>query len=312
MTNDNEGYTDEHTIYTQTTHHTTETSSANGDKKRNFSTQSANYSTQSTNEHHRNFISVNDGTLRITIRWKPTHYDTIHEADDEEEWAQGATKMIQEIFSNPTAPILLVAWQDTAMHPTSILNIHSLKPKELHKYRSPKVSNLASYKMYVFGIRICSLDTTFSTGTWLKNPTIKEALTHNGVSLNISNSTCDSGNMVNAGVILLKHPTYTHRLYFLLALRRHLPPNTPFFDIGIHQKTHNGIDSPHLVIKCGENHQDSLTQILSDFLDGKQTTALYIGTKYLRSITQEAAEELFDMHQKYVNSIVRLQLSPTL
>jgi hypothetical protein len=58
------------------------------------------------------------------------------------------------------------------------------------------------------------------------------------------------------------------------------------------------------------NHHEALTEILSEYLDGKQTTALYIGTKILASMTQEASEDIFDMHQKYVNSIQRLPLFP--
>jgi hypothetical protein len=53
-----------------------------------------------------------------------------------------------------------------------------------------------------------------------------------------------------------------------------------------------------------------LTEILSDFLDGKQTTALFIGTKILQSMTQETTNNLFDTHQKYVDSIQRLPLFP--
>ena len=189
-------------------------------------------------------------------------------------------------------------------------NITLLSSDKFTAIRSPKISNLDSYGMTIFGIRICATDPAFSTGTWLTDSTVKEALAKHRVELNISNSTCDSGKMVVAGAILLKHPQYTHRLYFLLALRRCLPNHTPFFDIGIHQRTTGGIDSPHLVVKCGENHQEALTEILSNFMDGKQTTAIYIGTQVLQSMTQEATEDLFDTHQKYVNSIQRLPLSP--
>ena len=137
--------------------------------------------------------------------------------------------------------------------------------------------------MCIFGIRICATDKIFSSGSWLKNDNIKDALERHRVELTISNSTCDSGQMMVAGTIFLKHPVYTHRLYFLLALRRSLPSNTPYFDIAVHRRTPSGIDCPHLVVKCGEQHQDALTEILSDFLDGKQTTALFIGTKLLQS-----------------------------
>jgi hypothetical protein len=188
--------------------------------------------------------------------------------------------------------------------------IDALTTSQLTELCSPKISHLDSYRMCIFGIRICSTEASFSTGTWLANDFVKSSLAKHNVEINISNSTCDSGRMVTAGAILLKHPTYTHRLYYLLSLRKQLPLNTPFFDIGIHQRTSNGIASPHLVVKCGENHQEALTEILSDSLDGKQTTAIYIGNKILQSMTQEASEELFDTHQQYVDAVQRLPLSP--
>jgi hypothetical protein len=50
--------------------------------------------------------------------------------------------------------------------------------------------------------------------------------------------------------------------------------------------------------------------MLSNLMDGIKTTALYVGTQYIQSLTQEALEALYDLHQKYVNSIQRLPLSP--
>jgi hypothetical protein len=259
---------------------------------------------QKPNEH----IPINDGTLRITVRWKPNNYEAL--IQDEELWTKEAVEMLQDILKHPLSPISLVPWQEKVINNSKMTKVTSLEANSLKQLCSPKVSNLESYNMSVFGIRICATDPAFSTGTWLKDSTVQESLANHRVELNISNSTCDSGKMVVAGVILLKHPKFTHRLYYLLSLRRQLPTNTPFFDIGTHQRTQNGIASPHLVVKCGENHQETLTEILSDHLDGTQTTAIYIGTKVLQSMTQEATEDLFDTHQKYVNSIQRLPLSP--
>ena len=149
----------------------------------------------------------------------------------------------------------------------------------------------------------------FSTGNWLTHPDIKEALKFHHVDLTISNSTCDS-NMITAGTILLKHPKHTQRRYFLMSIRRYIPSNAPYFDIGVHQRTVNGIKSPHLVVKCGENHKVILSEILSNLMDGNKTTALFLSTTYIKSLTQEALQDLYDLHQKYVNSIQRLSLSP--
>jgi hypothetical protein len=216
--------------------------------------------------------------------------------------------MLKDIFNHPSK-IRFVPWTDKITN-TNMVNVDQLTTRELPCLRAPKISYLASRSMCIFGIRICATDKIFASGSWLKHETTKIALEHHHVELTISNSTCDSGPMVVTGTIFLKHPVYTHRLYFLLALRRSLPISTPYFDIAVHRRTPGGIECPHLVVKCGEQHQDSLTEILSDFLDGKQTTALFIGTKLLQSMTQEANTNLYDTHQKYVDSIQRLPLFP--
>ena len=251
----------------------------------------------------RDTTPINDGTLRITIRWKPENYDEL--TKDDSNWNIQITQMLKDIFTHPTTTISLVPWQDKTISSTRMVHSTSLTPDIVENLRSPKITTIDSLHMFIFAIRICVTDST-----WITHDQIKEALKQHHAVLNISNSTCDSGNMVTAGNILLKHPQFTHRLYFLRAIRRCLPPNTPFFDIGVNQRSANGIQSPHLVVRCGENHQETLTEILSDFFDGIQTTALYIGSKVIESMTQEATEELFEMHQKYVNSIQRLPLSP--
>jgi hypothetical protein len=253
-------------------------------------------------------VPINDGTLRITIRWKPSNYAELT-TDDNLRHHQ-ATLMLQDILHHPLSPISLVPWTNAIANNTTMTTTTSLTPTSLPTLCSPKTSNLSSLSMFVFGIRICATDPTFSTGVWLTDDIVKKSLDKHQVALTVSNSTCDSGRMVTAGSILLKHPQYTHRLHFLRALRSQLPINTPFFDIGIHRHTLNGIHSPHLVVKCGENHQETLTEILSAFLDGQQTTAIYIGTKVLQSMMQEATKDLFDTHQKYVNAIQRLPLHP--
>jgi hypothetical protein len=220
--------------------------------------------------------------------------------------------MLKDILHHPLSPISLVPWKEnlTLSNTPKMINISELTDSMLPTMCSPKISYVDSHNLCIFAIRICATDPTFSTGSWITDAFVQKSLAHHCVELTISNSTCDSGKMVVAGVILLKHQQYTHRLYYLLALRNQLPSNTPFFDIGIHKRTTTGIQSPHLVVKCGEHHQEALTEILSDHLDGKQTTAIYIGNKIIQSMTQESLEDLFDTHQKYVNAIQRLPLYP--
>jgi hypothetical protein len=280
---------------------TTQSTTATTDTHRQHGTNKSTYSKQDKTQ-------VNDGTLRMTIRWKPSDYTELRQ--DDKAWSETASKMLRDIFYHPTNTIYVVPWQDKSISAARMVPTHSINQENLKQVCSPQISHIDSYSMSIIGIRICVSDTTFTTGSWINNEKVKTSLATNNVEVQISNSTCDSGTMMTAGAILLKHPGLTHRMYFLLALRRKLPNNTPFFDIGVHKRTQNGIECHHLVVRCGENHHEVLTEILSDCLDGKQTTALYIGTKILASMTQEATEDLFDTHQKYVNSLQRLPLSP--
>jgi hypothetical protein len=284
------------------THNTSDTSTTNHLPAGQSNTTKSVGSTTMKHDH----TQINDGSLRVTVRWRPENYDDI--SDDEVIWNEYATTMLKDIFNHPSK-IRFVPWTDTITN-ANMVNADQITTNALSGLRAPKISFLESRSMCIFGIRICATDKIFSSGSWLKNANIKAALEKHRVELTISNSTCDSGPMMVAGTIFLKHPVYTHRLYFLLALRRSLPSNTPYFDIAVHRRTPTGIDCPHLVVKCGEQHQDALTEILSDFLDGKQTTALFIGTKLLQSMTLEVTHNLFDTHQKYVDSIQRLPLFP--
>jgi hypothetical protein len=261
-----------------------------------------------TSSSTRDFIPVNDGTLRITVKWKPDNYASLK--NDEDNWNAQAVEMLNDILHLPTMPIQLVPWSTTVQDNLQLLPVSQINASNLCQYRSPKITNIDSFKTSIFGIRISAMDKAFSIGTWLNSPTIKSAISGHNIDLKVSNSTCDSGNMVTAGSILLKHPQYTHRTYFMMSIRRQIPTNSPYFDIVVHRRTLNGIDSPHLVVKCGANHQAILSEILSTLMDGIKTTALYVGTQYIQSLTQEALEDLYDLHQKYVNSIQRLPLSP--
>jgi hypothetical protein len=72
-----------------------------------------------------------------------------------------------------------------------------------------------------------------------------------------------------------------------MSLRQTLPDTTPYFDLGIQYKTPHGKRVPHLVVRCGSNHVNTLTEILS-----AQLTAI------------------FEQHTNFVNSLQRLPMYP--
>ena len=204
-------------------------------------TQSTTATTETQRQHGTNRsvyyknenTQVNDGTLRMTIRWKPVNYDELRQ--DDKLWCEAASKMLRDIFYHPTNTIYVVPWQDKTIAANRMIPAHTITPENMKQVCSPQISNIDSYSMSIIGLRICVSDTSFTTGSWIKNDKVKTSLASHNVEVQISNSRCDSGNMMTAGVILLKHPGFTHRMYFLLALRRKLPNNTPFFDIGVHR-----------------------------------------------------------------------------
>jgi hypothetical protein len=213
--------------------------------------------------------------------------------------------MILELFHIFSERLNVVIWEDKK---NDSISVASLKSGNIRQYLSPKVSVLTSIQTFIFGIRLSAGANI--VGNWLTNEHTRTIMTKLQVEATISNAKCTSGNVVTAGCILFKHPTYTHRLYYLLSLRKQLPDNTPFFDIGIHRKTPNGADIPHLVIKCGENHIQGLSDILASSLDGRNTSAVFVPQQAVTSMTEEEMTAMFEAHHNVVTKMQRLSLHP--
>lgn len=105
------------------------------------------------------YVPINDGTNRITIKWKPDNYAEL--SDDDSKWNYAATDLIH---------FLLATAQDSILFPwingTTITNIPfiELTPDNLLlSYLAPKITFLPSMKMFVFSVRIC-----FSSGPMLQ------------------------------------------------------------------------------------------------------------------------------------------------
>ena len=241
----------------------------------------------------------------MTIRWKPANYNEIHE--NQSKWDATTTETLIEAFGDYVDTINLIKWDDDTQSNTSPLG-KILQTGNIRKFISPRITNLASSTQFIFGIRISMGDR--SPSQWINDSRTKRVLQDNSMNISISNSKTNSGDVVTAGHILLKHPDFTHRTYYLMSLRRDLPPTTPFFDIGLVYTTPHGEKIPHLIVKCGSNHVTALSEILSTHLDGKMTTALYLATSLLNKMTTEEAYGLFATHKKFTASIQRLPLFP--
>ncbi len=161
--------------------------------------------------------------------------------------------------------------------------------------------------MFVFSFRLC-LST--GPGKWINDKVTKKNFERLRVSVNISNSSSDSGETVAvAGYIFFKHPKFTQRSYYLSHLRRNLPETTPFFDIGYHRTTSTGQNIPHLSIRCGENHIVALTEILSTFINGSNT-AVFLGRLLLSKMSTEEVDSIFQTHADYMANTRTISLAP--
>jgi hypothetical protein len=252
------------------------------------------------------FILINDGTQRLTIRWQPDDFEEI--STNENLWDKNFTTILQRMFGEHTMKTSLVKWGGEQT-PTQTTPLANVTPEAIRQYLSPKISTLTSTKTFIFGMRLCAPDNHHNV--WVSQPTTRDILRKLKLEITVSNSKSSSGNVVTAGYILMKHPTYTHRYFYLLSLRKALPSNTPFFDLATHKRTPHGKNVPHLVVKCGENHITTLSEILSVYLDGNQSNAaLFVASQAVKSMTQEEIGKMFSTHTTFTDSIQRLTLYP--
>jgi hypothetical protein len=252
------------------------------------------------------YVNLNDGTIRLTVRWKPELYN--HLSTNFADQTKEIESLLQQLFENGDTNATLIQW--TAKDTRSTKSIGAIiQEKILNEYLSPKITHLNTSQQIIFGIRACFGNHTPSA--WITQPSIKAILATNNLHLSLSNSRCDSGEVVTAGHLLFKHPQHTHRHFYLLSLRRILPENTPFFDLGTLHRTPHGEEITHLIIRCGSNHVDALTDIMSDYLDGADNnTVLFLANKLVVSMTQEESHSMFTCHADFVKQIQRIPLHP--
>ena len=252
------------------------------------------------------FVLINDGTQRLTIRWRPDSFEALE--SNSHTWDANLMTALLHLFQEHTSQTALVKWGEQHT-PDNNIPLDHVPPDKIREYLSPKISSLPSTKTFIFGIRLCAPDNHLSS--WITREATREKLRSNKMEITISNSKSSSGNVVTAGYILMKHPTYTQRYFYLLSLRKALPQNTPFFDLAIHKRTPHGATTPHIAVKCGENHLTGLSEILSAHLDGqKNNTALFVASQAVKSMTQEEINKMFHAHTQFVDSIQRLALYP--
>jgi hypothetical protein len=139
---------------------------------------------------------INDGTFRLTVRWKPANYDELQATQTT--WDDDITATLADVFGeNYIGSINIIKWDDVSQSNKSSIDQIS-KLGNIRQFLSPRITDLTSSEQYVFGLRISMGDSTPSR--WINDRRIKRVMT-----ISISNSKTNSGNVVTAGHILLKH-----------------------------------------------------------------------------------------------------------
>ena len=246
--------------------------------------------------------SSNDGTSRITIKWKSKDYQSL--AGDPVAWLTKFLDILNLLFSDRDGSFY--RWESEDLLQST--PISKLTPEELRDFISPKITSINSVTTFAFGIRFSFMK---ASAAWKNHPTTKRILREQGIQLNVSNSSCNSGDLVIAGYLLFKAPNNTHRDLYYRHLRNNLPDNTPFFDIWLFRKTPTDDAINHLVVRCGKNHVGTLTTSLCGFLTGKGK-ALFLPRLAFAKLSPDKIKQYFAMHQSYVRSLRPIQLSPSI
>ncbi len=251
--------------------------------------------------HHPNKM-INDGTHRITIKWKMSKTYLNRLEENEDELIHEIHQLITHVFEDDDG--LIYPWKSKDSQHTKLAS--ALNLNEIKQLISPNISFIKSTSLLIFGLRF---GFTKTPSSWkFKHNTQKYMKSHH-FNVSISNSTCDSGNMVTVGYILLKAPNTTNQLFNLQHLTNKLPDNTPSFDLKRLRNTPVDQDINHLGVKCGESHATALCQALTQYLTGHQT-ALFLPRYALSSMSDEQIKQQFAFHDRYTKSLRALSLFP--
>ncbi|KAI2496014.1 hypothetical protein MHU86_18487 [Fragilaria crotonensis] len=247
-------------------------------------------------------VPVNDGTMRITLRWH-TKVEVSRLSKNSSQMTASIYDLLTELFKDEDG--LLYKWDDEGMEHFN--SISTMSPAEVRSFISPSITIIPSQSMVIVPLRFGF--TGKNSSSWRNHQRTKAALARNNVTVGMSNSKSTSGKLVIAGYILLKAPRTTHRLRYLQSLRSKLPDTTPAFDILLYRRTPLEQDINHLVVQCGEHHVHPLSQALLTSLDGSGA-GVYIPRFAFASMSREQAMILFEKHDSYIKALRFIPLSP--
>jgi hypothetical protein len=246
-------------------------------------------------------IPTNDGTHRITIKWKTMERNKDYE-NDKSKLNEAIHKLVGDMF--PEEFGVLYRWESEDLVMSNTAN--KMSNSEIRDFISPKITFVSASNQIIFGIRF---GFTKTPSSWRNSETMKAMFESHQLEVSISNSTSTSGNMVTAGYILLKAPNTTHLLRYTKYLRSLLPDTAPYFDIHRYKKSPMDQLTPHLTIECGEKHVTPLCQALLPVLTGRGK-ALFLPRYAFSTMNNAKVRQHFQFHDKWAKSLKAITLSP--
>jgi hypothetical protein len=248
--------------------------------------------------------STNDGTHRLTLKWNVPHDQKVEELEsDSEKMEIAILNLIKPLFEESDG--YFYRWESDDL--TQRDTISNMTPNVFRTYVSPSITCIPSRQQIVLGIRYGFKTNPVAWKTRDKRDQMNKAR----VQVLISNSRCNSGNIVTAGYILLKAPNTTHRHRYTQHLREQLPEATPYFDVMRAIKSPMDQTIPHLAIQCGENHVTTVCQALSLILTGTKS-AIFLPRYALQAMTDAQMQQHFEFHDKWAKSLAPVLMGPTI
>jgi hypothetical protein len=246
-------------------------------------------------------ISVNDGTHRVTIRWKPTGGVKQYESDKPKLYI-AIRAMLSNILTAEEGR--MYKWEKDDLSATAVIS--ALTPIELPQYVTPNISVITATSQIVFGIRVGFAENPVK---WQNTESTRTKLKTNKVELKVYNSSSAGGKPVIAGYILLKAPNTTSTHRYTQYLRHQMPDVTPYFDVERYKKTPMDQLIPHLVVLCGERYVTSVSQSLTKILTGKGT-AVFLPRYTLSAMSESQISNQFLVHEKWLRSLKPISMAP--
>jgi hypothetical protein len=247
-------------------------------------------------------VPINDGTVRITIRWKTT-IEVARLSQTSTHMTASIYSLLNDMFDDDDG--FLYKWNDEGLE--TFNSISKMTPTEVRSFICPSLTLIPSKSMIIIPIRFGFHGK--SPVTWRNQNSTKLKMQRLNTNVLTSNSKSTSGNLTIAGYILLKAPRTTHRVRYLQHLRSKLPDTTPTFDIRFHQRTPLEQDINHLAVECGENHVHPLSQALLNILDGSGV-GIYIPRFAFSEMSTEQALKMFQTHDTFIKALSYISLSP--